>query len=150
MRSRPGIAALAAALITGTVVAAQASEPPAITRIPAAELSWDNTAEGIAFAPLLGDRFIEPYMAMVQLPGGLVSPAHTKSANMYGVVLSGTLVHVSMHAEGSVHEILLPPGSFYEIPADLPHVGKCVSTADCVTFLYQDGKFDFLPQAQSR
>ena len=37
------------------------------------------------------------------------------------------------------------PGSYYEIPAHLPHVSACVSDADCVTLLYQDGAFDFVP-----
>ena len=83
-------------------------------------------------------------MAMVHLPGGLVSPPHIKSANMFGVVVSGTMTHVAVGANTG-EEIRLPPGSFYQIPANLPHVSKCVSDDDCITFLYQDGKFDFLP-----
>jgi hypothetical protein len=45
-------------------------------------------------------------------------------------------------------EVVLPEGSFYKIPAGLAHVSKCVSQIDCITFLYQDGKFDFLPVPQ--
>ena len=86
-------------------------------------------------------------MAMVRLPAGLVSPPHTKSANMFGVVVSGTLVHQA-HGRQSGPETRLPAGSFYKIPAHVPHVSKCVSRTECMTFLYQDGKFDFLPAAQ--
>lgn len=32
-----------------------------------------------------------------------------------------------------------------KLPAGLAHISKCVSDEDCITFLYQDGKFDFLP-----
>jgi len=119
----------------------------AITSIPVAQLDWTRTDEGVAFASLVGDRFVEPYMAMVQLPAGLVSPAHVKTANMFGVVVSGTMTHIAVGAEPS-SEILLPEGSFYKVPAGLAHVSRCVSETDCITFLYQDGEFDFLPITQ--
>lgn len=141
----PATASLLAVAALG--VSSKASEPTVITNIAPAQLDWEKTEEGVAFAPLVGKRFEEPYMAMVQLPAGLVSPAHTKSSNMFGVVLSGTFVHVSAEA-GSGDEVLLPVGSFYKIPANVPHISKCVSDTDCVTFLYQDGKFDFLPISQ--
>ena len=125
-------------------LASQATEPVAITNVPSTQLDWETTEEGAAFAALVGRRFEEPYMAMVQLPAGLVSPAHTKTANMFGVVISGTFVHVPLESDPD-DEVLLHAGSFYKIPANLPHISKCVSETDCVSFLYQDGKFDFLP-----
>lgn len=128
-------------------LASHATAPATITNVPSAQLEWETTEEGAAFAPLVGKRFEEPYMAMVQLPGGLVSPPHVKTANMFGVVIAGTFVHVSLDADPD-NDVLLPAGSFYKIPANLPHVSKCVSETDCVSFLYQDGKFDFLPVSQ--
>lgn len=111
---------------------------------PAAQLNWEVTGEGVQFAALQGDRFSEAYMAMVRLPAGLVSPAHIKSANMYGLVVSGTITHHAVDV-GPDDEVALPAGSYYKIPAGLAHISKCVSDVDCVTFLYQDGGFDFLP-----
>lgn len=131
-------------ILGGRVALSGASEPSLVINLPPNQLDWETTEEGVAFAPLIGQRFEEPYMAMVQLPGGLISPAHIKTANMFGVVVSGTMVHSAIGADPG-KEILLPAGSFYKIPANLPHTSKCVSEADCVTFLYQDGKFDFLP-----
>ncbi|MCY6381112.1 hypothetical protein [Hoeflea prorocentri] len=128
--------------LSACTMPALASEP--ITNAPPDQFAWERTAEGVGFAALDGNRFEEAYMAMVRLPAGLVSPAHTKSATMYGVVVSGVLVHTEAGV-GKNEETRLPPGSFYKIPADLPHVSKCVSSTDCVTFLYQDGRFDFLP-----
>lgn len=124
---------------------AQAQEP--IQNAPASELAWETTPEGVAFAALVGDRFAEPYMAMVRLPAGLVSPAHVKTANMFGVVVSGAMTHVLAGADPSKGRIL-PPGSFYRISAGVAHISSCVSESECVAFLYQDGKFDFLPAAQ--
>ena len=145
MLRKLAIPAAASLLAVGALgLSSEATEPTAIISIPSAQLDWEITDEGVAFAPLVGERFEEPYMAMVQLPAGLVSPAHTKSSNMFGVVVSGTFVHVLAEARPG-DEVLLPVGSFYKIPANLPHISKCVSDTDCVTFLYQDGKFDFLP-----
>lgn len=115
----------------------------AIKSLPASELVWENTPEGVAFAPLNGNRFKESYMTMVRLPAGLVSPAHKKTANMFGVMISGAMVHTVVGAD-LTEETILAEGSFYTIPKNVPHVSKCVSTVDCVTFLYQDGKFDFV------
>ena len=136
--------AIASCVFAPSVMAAASDQ---ITNAPLAELNWQTTKEGVGFAPLQGDRFKESYMAMVRLPAGLVSPAHIKTANMYGLVVSGTITNIAVGAEAST-EVKLPAGSYYIIPAGLAHVSKCVSDTDCVTFLYQDGKFDFLPVTQ--
>ncbi len=118
-----------------------------IVNMPSKQLHWEITNEGVSFAPLQGDRFNEAYMAMVRLPAGLISPAHVKEANMYGMVIKGTIANIAVGANPST-EVELPIGSYYKIPAGLAHISKCVSDVDCVTFLYQDGKFDFLPIGQ--
>lgn len=115
-----------------------------VTNVPVVTLDWEITSEGVGFAPLIGERFSEAYMAMVKLPAGLVSPPHVKSANMFGVVITGTMTHLAVGAAPSM-EIPLSEGAFYKIPAGVGHVSKCISEVDCVTFLYQDGKFDFVP-----
>jgi len=115
-----------------------------IKNIPKNTLAWTTTPEGVAFAPLIGDRFVESYMAMVKLPAGLVSPAHAKTSNMFGVMISGSMVH-SIDGANPENDMVLPEGSFYKIPKNVPHISKCISETDCITFLYQDGKFDFLP-----
>lgn len=140
LKFTPEAALLLAVLATPAFAGSQ--EP--VTNLPADDLAWDRTEEGVAFAPLIGDRFVESYMAMVRLPAGLVSPPHVKTANMFGVVVSGTISHSAVEADPS-HETLLSEGSFYKLPAGLAHISKCVSKTDCVTFLYQGGKFDFLP-----
>jgi len=115
-----------------------------INNVPAEKMVWETTEEGVGFAPLIGKRFEEAYMAMVKLPAGLISPAHVKSSNMFGVVISGTITHLAVGSEPS-QEIPLSVGAFYKVPAGIAHVSKCISKEDCVTFLYQDGKFDFVP-----
>ena len=137
-------AAIASCVLATSAPAAGSNQ---ITNAPLAELNWKTTKEGVGFAPLQGDRFKESYMAMVRLPAGLVSPAHIKTANMYGLVVSGTITNIAVGANDST-VVKLPAGSYYKIPAGLAHISKYVSSVDCVTFLYQDGKFDFLPVSQ--
>ena len=115
-----------------------------IENIPVSKFAWETSEEGVGFAALVGERFNEAYIAMVKLPAGLVSPPHVKSANMFGVVVSGTITHLTIGADSAL-EIPLLEGAFYKVPAGVGHVSKCISDVDCVTFLYQDGKFDFVP-----
>jgi uncharacterized RmlC-like cupin family protein len=143
---KTGVSTALAALALAAPGAASAGTPE-ITALPASTLDWQITPEGVAFAGLIGDRFSEPYMAMVRLPAGLSSPPHVKSANMFGVMISGEMVHSALDA-GPEEDVVLATGAFYQIPKGLPHVSTCVSTVECVTFLYQDGKFDFLPAGQ--
>lgn len=137
-----------ALLLTCLAAPALAAEPAETDIIahPMPALDWATTPEGVAFAPLQGDRFTQEYMAMVRLPAGLVSPPHVKSANMFGIVIEGVMTHAP-HGTATP-PTPLPSGAFYKIPKDLPHVSSCVSDTPCVTFLYQDGKFDFLPVTQ--
>ncbi|MHA1525381.1 MAG: DUF4437 domain-containing protein [Alphaproteobacteria bacterium] len=142
------ILACACALLPGFApTTASATESHPIVNLPPAQLQWETTDQGVGFAPLRGDRFSGAYMSMVKLPAGLVSPAHVKSANMFGIVVRGTLANIVVGADPA-SEVPLPAGSYYKVPAGLAHVSKCLSKVDCVVFLYQDGKFDFLPVDQ--
>lgn len=145
MKNCLGVAALSL-FASNAAIKASAEE---IKRAVQRDLDWQTTGEGVAFAPLKGDRFEESYMAMVRLPAGLVSPVHVKSAGMYGLVVAGEMVHMAEGRIGDAEDVL-KSGDYYEIPAGLPHLSKCVSQVDCVTFLYQDGPFDFLPVGEKR
>lgn len=147
MQMMKSLGAAALSLFAGLVaLEADAEEIKLSVR---SDLEWQTTGEGVAFAPLRGNRFEESYMAMVRLPAGLVSPVHVKSAGMFGLVVSGEMVHLADDRNDG-REKVLKSGDYYEIPAGLPHLSKCVSQIECVTFLYQDGPFDFLPVGEGR
>ncbi|MFY0595682.1 MAG: DUF4437 domain-containing protein [Cognatishimia sp.] len=111
------------------------------------DLPWVETPEGVAFADLNGDRFSGPYQAMVKLPAGLVSPPHIKTANMFGVMISGEMRHWRQDQKPA-DVMPIGPGGFYQIPAEIPHQSACISDIPCVAYLYQDGAFDFNVVAQ--
>lgn len=108
---------------------------------PLKDMKFEVSPEGVGFSSLMGERFEESYMALVRLPAEPVSPPHTKSANMFGIVISGGMTHTAMNDAGEA--TVLTAGSYYRIPAGLAHVSTCVSDVECITFVYQDGKFDF-------
>ena len=115
-----------------------------IILIEESELAWETTPQGVAFAALQGDRFQESYQAMVKLPAGTVSPPHMKSANMYGVMLQGAMLHYASDGDPATAQ-KIGPGSFYKIPGGMAHISACISAEPCVTYLYQDAAFDFVP-----
>lgn len=135
------IATVAAILTTASAGA------ESITLLGSDDFAWETTPEGVAFASLQGDRFAESYQALVRLPAGTVSPPHVKTANMYGVMLQGEMIHY-LSDEDPAAARRMGPGSFYRINSGAAHVSACVSGAPCVAYLYQDGAFDFLPVQQ--
>ncbi len=147
MKSQFFRAILVVPLVTVLAATGLRASDASIENVPTDKMAWEVTEEGVGFAPLIGERFNEAYMAMVKLPAGLVSPAHVKTANMFGVVISGTMTHLAVGADPSL-AIALAQGAFYKVSAGIAHVSRCISDIDCVTFLYQDGKFDFVPVEQ--
>lgn len=129
------------------LLAAPLLAQPGITLTEMDALTWEVTPEGVGFAALEGARFEEAYLAMVRLPAGTISPPHVKSANMFGVMVQGTMTHVAA-GESPATNHPIGPGGFYKVPAGLAHVSSCISRTACVTFLYQDGAFDFVPTGQ--
>ena len=141
MKCQLKIATVAVILTT----ASAGAEP--ITLLGSDDFAWETTPQGVAFAPLQGDRFAESYQALVRLPAGAVSPPHVKTANMYGVMLQGEMIHY-LSDEDPAAARKIGPGSFYRIKSGAAHVSACVSLAPCIAYLHQDGAFDFLPVEQ--
>ncbi len=131
--------------ILTALIATPALADPTITLTPTDAFAWETTPEGVAFAPLSGDRWSEAYFAMVKLPAGTVSPPHVKTFTMYGVMIEGEMTHAAIGSEVTTR---VGPGGYYEVPAGLPHISSCVSDTPCITMLYQDGAFDFVPVTQ--
>jgi len=138
---------LLSALLLATLTPPISANAEQITLLDSTDYAWETTPEGVAFAALQGDRFVESYQALVRLPAGTVSPLHRKSANMYGIILQGEMIH---YASGDNPETArkIGPGSFYSISSGTAHISACVSDLPCVAYLYQDGAFDFLPVQQ--
>ena len=135
------------ASIIASLIAPISAHAEQITLLDADDYVWDTTPEGVAFSSLQGDRFAEPYQALVRLPGGTISPPHVKSANMFGVMLQGEMIHYANGDDPAAARVI-GPGSYYSNSSGLAHISACVSDEPCIAYLYQDGAFDFQPVAQ--
>jgi Domain of unknown function (DUF4437) len=111
-----------------------------IKMITPEELEWKANPEKpdeVSAAVVWGDMKKGPHAAFHKFKAGLIMENHTHSANLRGVVVSGSLEAGSEDAPKK-----LGPGSYFNIPGNAPHVTKCVSTTDCILYIESSGKFD--------
>lgn len=116
----------------------------ALISLPAADLQWTEIpgSGGIKYANVRGSLTGKgPYEAFVIFPAGKDNPFHTHSQDLPTVVLKGTFYAV---IDGK--RVEYPAGSFYDLPARLPHYSGCNKGEDCLLFQYQTDHFDLLPQ----
>lgn len=135
------------AAICSSQLMAQAAAPAApaakLISLPAADLKWTEIPDtgGIKFSNVRGNLAGKgPYEAFVIFPAGKDNPFHTHSQNLPTVVLKGTFYAV---IDGK--RIEYPAGSFYDLPAKLPHYSGCNKGEDCLLFQYQADHFDLVP-----
>ncbi len=132
---RLGLAVLASAF-THIAIAAEASHS-----VPVTEMHYMATGIGpIEVAPGYGDMSKGAHSNYVKIPGNFTSPPHTHSDDYYGVVIAGV---VANGVDGA-QDIPLAPGSYWFQKGKEKHVTKCISATECVFFVTQPGKFDFL------
>lgn len=117
------------ASIVASLIAPLSAHADQITLLDADDYVWETTPEG------------------VRLPAGTISPPHVKSANMFGVMLQGEMIHYANGDDPDAARVI-GPGSYYRISSGLAHISACVSDEPCIAYLYQDGAFDFQPVAQ--
>ncbi len=72
--------------------------------------------------------------------GVRAGPPHTHSDDYWSVVLTGVMVN----GRPGSKDIPLPAGSYYFQKGGEVHVTKCLTATECVFFVNQIGKFDFM------
>jgi len=122
-------------------MASQSANAGTSASVPVTELKYTETGIGpINVAPGFGDMTKGAHSNFVKIPGGFNSPPHTHTEDYYAVVVSGV---VGNGMEGA-QDIPLPPGSYWFQKGNEKHVTKCLSANECVFFVTQPGKFDFV------
>jgi len=129
----------------GAAVAAAAAAKP-VTMVPA-DLKWaaimpDAGTASPMVAPLFGDAKKGPVGFFIKLPAGSPGAMHTHTAGYHAVVISGTITNA---ADGETAPKAMPAGSYWYQPGKAPHITSCAPSADCVAYIYVEGKFDYFP-----
>ena len=134
-----------AALVVAQGPAHPPHEGPSVS-IPAGQIkflhSGIKTDSGELLAgPAYGDMQHGRHGTFLRMPHGFISPAHSHTEDYYAVVLEGV---GSNHPPGA-QPLPLPVGSYWFQKGEEPHVTQCLSQTDCLFFLVQPSKFDFVP-----
>ncbi|MGM3276231.1 cupin domain-containing protein [Ralstonia sp. 24A2] len=114
-----------------------------LVSFPASDLTWTELpgSGGVKYANVQGDLAGHgPYDAFVLFPNGANNPYHTHTQDLPTVVLKGTFYAI---IDG--RRVDYPPGSYYNLPANLPHFSGCATGDDCLLFQYQRDHFDLVP-----
>jgi len=133
-------------LVGVAVVSYQAGAAKAKVAIVTAapEIKWEPLAGGpMMHAKLWGDRDKGPeYAMLLKVPGGGDSGMHTHTADYHAVAVQGTWVHTVEGDPASVKD--LGPGSYVFQPGKQMHSDMCKGKQDCIIFVHQHGKGDFI------
>jgi hypothetical protein len=140
-----GATAIAVAAF-GTIAANSAPSVAPSISTPITQLKFgptgvkNGTGELYA-AAAYGDLSRAAHGTFIKMPAGFVSDVHTHSEDYYGVVISG----VGVNVQGTKNDVALPVGSYWLQKGGEPHVTKCISPNECIFFISQPGKFDYVP-----
>lgn len=113
------------------------------TMIPAGEIVFEPFAPGspVHVAKLWGDRSQGEYGILLKIPVGFEAGLHAHTGDYHGINLQGTWVHTM--ANGETKE--LAPGSYVMQPGMQNHNDVCKGPSDCILFIHQRTKGDFIP-----
>src|SRR6476646_4723396 len=108
------------------------------------QMDWKEVAPGSPLNAVLlwGTRSSGDYAMLLKMPAGFAVPVHAHSGDYYGMNVAGTW----RHSFDGVEERDLPPGSYVFQPKMGMHVDACVGPEDCILFIHQHAKGDFIPK----
>jgi hypothetical protein len=139
----------AASLLTAVGFAgflAYAADDQTSVSIPADQITFGPTGVKtdvgeLKAGPAYGNLATGKHGTFVRMPAHFVSPLHTHTGDYYGVVIQG----VTVNEQDGKNDVNLPVGSYWFQRGKQNHVTKCVSDADCLFFIVQSEKFDYVP-----
>jgi Domain of unknown function (DUF4437) len=107
---------------------------------PQETFQFDTITPFLKFSDAFGDRTKPgPHGTFGTIPAHTASPEHTHSVAYHGVVIRGVVVNPF---NGDPNPPRLSPGSYWYVPANVPHVTACVSDEPCLFYTHSDGPFD--------
>ena len=136
----PIVVALLAATALSHIGGVMSAEKGLMTS--SADIVWDGPTK---IARLWGNRDLGAYGMLLKLPLGFESGFHAHTADYNAINLQGTWAHTM---DGEIKE--LAPGSYVMQPGGQLHNDACKGPAECILFIQQNSKGDFIPAEASK
>jgi beta-alanine degradation protein BauB len=111
-----------------------------VTQTVAEEIPWVELPDGRATAAVHGEMSSDEHISYIRFPPGMRTAAHTHSNAYTGIIVQGVARHFEPNTVGA--NLWLPAGSFYRVPADVPHISECSEQSVCIFAIHQHGFFD--------
>ena len=134
-----------AAFVAGVAVGKVTPQPKFVA---AEEVKWDDIG-GPKMGALVGDYKKGAHGGLLKIPAGFTSPFHSHTGAYEAVQISGTSSHW-LRGEDGTKAKKMTPGSYWSMPAKLEHVSACAPGTDCVLYVWQKTKFDFVPGKEAK
>jgi hypothetical protein len=142
--------AAACAAVAMTATAAPSSFSSVSTPVTALKYGPTGVSDGVhgelMAGPAYGDLAHGAHGTFIKMPAGFVSKVHTHTEDYWGVVISG----VAVNGKPGSSDIPLPVGSYWFQKGGESHVTKCISPNECIFFLNQPGKFDYVIESAKK
>ena len=111
-----------------------------VTHTISADIPWVQLPDGRAIAAVHGEMASGEHISYIRFPAGMRTAIHTHSSTYTGLIVQG----VGRHFEPDTAEVdlWLPAGSFYRVPANVPHISECSDEFECIFAIHQHASFD--------
>ena len=126
--------------LTTAATAALAADGGPSANYPITNRTFFDTGVGLQAAAAHGDLQKGTHGTYVKMPAGFISKSHTHTEDYVAVVISG----VGANGLPDAADVALPAGSSWFQKGEEVHVTKCLSSVDCLFFVVQPGKFDYV------
>ena len=100
----------------------------------------DKSVGTLKAAASYGDLQHSMHGTFVKMPAGFVSKGHIHTGEFYAVVIAG----VGVNGLAGSSDVPLPVGSYWSQKGGESHVTKCISSNECIFFISQNSKFDYI------
>lgn len=136
-------AALSAGLLaTSMSHAGQSFDPKMEVTKAAAQLQFEHINPAIQMAPAYGNKAKGGHGTFGKFPANFTTPGHKHTGAYHGVVLKGEMTNPF---NGEKNAPKMGPGSYWYVPAGMPHTTACVSSTPCEFYFHAGSEFDFQP-----
>lgn len=139
------VGSVIAGVLSSVALADPSGQPSVSTPVTQIKYGPTGVSDGVHgelnAGPAYGDLSKGPHGTFIKMPAGFVSPVHTHTEDYWGVVISG----VAANGLPGSKDVQLPVGSYWFQKGGEAHVTKCLSPNECIFFISQGGKFDYIP-----